>query len=82
MPKTAGTTWLEEIIGLAMAGGSGLAIAKQIYRQALSRFDELCGPYATVIDIDKDKLPAPETVDRWGQAEYADALRHNQACDK
>jgi hypothetical protein len=80
--KTAGTTWLEEIVGLAIAGGSGLAIAKQIYRQALSRFDELCGPYETVIDIDKEKLPAPEIVDRWGPAEYADALRHNQSCDK
>jgi len=80
--KTAGTTWLEEIIGLAMAGGSGLAIAKQIYRQALSRFDELCGPYETVIDIDKAKLPRPEIVDRWGPAEYADVLRHDQSCDK
>ncbi|MBA7476082.1 hypothetical protein ES707_11457 [subsurface metagenome] len=80
--KTAGTTWLEEIVGLAMAGGSGLAIAKQIYQQALSRFDELCGPYETVIDIDKEKLPAPEIVDRWGPAEYSDTLRHNQSCDK
>ena len=80
--KTAGTTWLEEIIGLAMAGGSGLAIAKQIYQQALSRFDELCGPYETVIDIDKEKLPTPEVVDQWGPAEYADTLRHNQSCDK
>lgn len=80
--KTAGTTWLEEIIGLAMAGGSGLAIAKQIYRQALARFDELCGPYKTVIDIDKEKLPTPEVVDLWSSAEYADALRHNQACNK
>lgn len=80
--KTAGTTWLEEIIGLAMAGGSGLAIAKQIYQQALSRFDELCGPYETVIDIDKEKLPTPEVVDQWGPAEYADTLRHDQSCDK
>ncbi len=80
--KTAGTTWLEEIVGLAMAGGSGLAIAKQIYRQALTRFDELCGPYKTVIDINKEKLPVPEIADRWGPVEYADALRHNQACDK
>jgi len=80
--KTAGTTWLEEIIGLAMAGGGGLAIAKQIYRQALVRFDELCGPYKTVIDIDKENLPRPEVVDRWNPAEYADALRHNQSCNK
>src|SRR3984893_17537309 len=29
--KTAGTTWLEEITGLARAGGSGLDSAKEIY---------------------------------------------------
>ena len=56
--KTAGTTWLEELIGLALAGGEGLAIAKEVYAQALGRLDELCGPYATVIDIDRKKLPA------------------------
>ncbi|HRS97472.1 MAG TPA: tagaturonate epimerase family protein, partial [Smithella sp.] len=38
--KTAGTTWLEEIVGLADAGGDGLAMAKEIYRAAYSRFDE------------------------------------------
>ncbi|HPI73889.1 MAG TPA: tagaturonate epimerase family protein, partial [bacterium] len=63
--KTAGTTWLEELIGLAEAGGSGLAIAQEVYRSSMRRFDEVCAPYATVIDIDKDKLPAPETVSRW-----------------
>ena len=42
--KTAGTTWLEELIGLAMAGGQGLVIAKEIYAEALTRMDELCGP--------------------------------------
>ena len=78
--KTAGTTWLEELIGLAMAGGDGLAIAKQIYVKALSRFDELCGPYATVIDINKNRLPSPKAVGRWSNDEYADALRHNQSC--
>ena len=54
--KTAGTTWLEELIGLASAGGEGLQIAKDVYSQALGRFDELCGPYATVIE---DWLGAP-----------------------
>jgi hypothetical protein len=78
--KTAGTTWLEELIGLAVAGGSGLAIAKEIYIKALSRFDELCKPYATVIDIDKTKLPAPETVRGWDGKTYASALRHDQSC--
>ena len=80
--KTAGTTWLEELIGLALAGGDGLAIAKRAYVNALSRFGELCGPYATVIDINNGKLPSPEVVDGWSGEEYADALRHNQSCDK
>eukprot|EP00825_Cyclidium_porcatum_P049201 TRINITY_DN8446_c0_g1_i1.p1 TRINITY_DN8446_c0_g1~~TRINITY_DN8446_c0_g1_i1.p1 ORF type:complete len:343 (+),score=23.73 TRINITY_DN8446_c0_g1_i1:588-1616(+) len=55
--KTAGTTWLEEIIGLSMADDEALDLAKAIYNGALGRFDELCGPYATVIDIDPSKLP-------------------------
>jgi len=78
--KTAGTTWLEELIGLAMAGGDGLAIAKQVYARAVSRIDELCAPYAAVIDIDRAKLPAPETVDRWDKQAFVSALRHNQSC--
>ena len=40
--KTAGTTWLEEVIGLAEAGGDGLALAKEIYAKALAKKDELC----------------------------------------
>jgi len=80
--KTAGTTWLEELVGLAMAGGDGLAIAKEVYREAFDRADELCGPYATVIDIDRDGLPRPEVVAGWSGDEYADALRHDRSCDK
>ena len=76
--KTAGTTWLEELIGLASAGGEGTQIAKDIYTQALSRFDELCGPYATVIDIDKTKLPTPQEVAGWTGERYAGTLRHDQ----
>jgi tagaturonate epimerase len=75
--KTAGTTWLEELIGLAMAGGEGLAIAKEIYSTALGRFDELCGPYATVIDINKAALPSTKVVNQWTGSQYADALRHD-----
>src|SRR3954468_24401479 len=63
--KTAGTTWLEELIGLASARGEGLVIAREIYAQALSRMDELCAPYASVIDIDKSKLPTPAEVNAW-----------------
>src|SRR4029079_11357179 len=39
--KTAGTTWLEELIGLAEAGGDGLHMAQMIYREALQRAEEL-----------------------------------------
>jgi hypothetical protein len=76
--KTAGTTWLEELIGLAMAGGAGLDTAKQVYVKAYDRIDELCKPYETVIDIDRAKLPDPRTVLSWTSEEYANALRHNQ----
>ena len=76
--KTAGTTWLEEVAGLALAGGDGLEIAKEIYAKALARVDELCEPYATVIDIDRAKLPDPKTVRGWSGAQLAAALRHDQ----
>jgi hypothetical protein len=76
--KTAGTTWLEELIGLASAGGEGLVIAKDVYRQAHGRFDELCGPYASVIDINPKKLPSPTEVDAWSGDQFAAALRHEQ----
>jgi len=80
--KTAGTTWLEELIGLAMAGGEGLAIAREVYAVAISRIDELCGPYATVIDIDIATLPAPDAVDQWDADAFASALRHDQSCQR
>ena len=51
--KTAGTTWLEEVIGLAMAGGEALQMSKNIYSRAYERRDELCGPYATVIELSR-----------------------------
>jgi hypothetical protein len=74
--KTAGTTWLEEVIGLAMAGGEALQMAKGIYSKAYSRQDELCGPYSTVIDIDPAKLPTPDEVSAWSGEQFANALRH------
>jgi len=77
--KTAGTTWLEELIGLASAGGEGLKIAQEIYATAFSRIDELCKPYETVINIDRSKLPDPGKVRQWGSEEYASALRHTQS---
>lgn len=74
--KTAGTTWLEELIGLAEAGGDGLALGKEIYAYALAHVDELCAPYASVIDIDKSRLPSAETVNAWTGAQLANAIRH------
>jgi hypothetical protein len=76
--KTAGTTWLEELIGLAEAGGNGLAIAKEIYAEALAHKEELMAPYSTVIDIDQSKLPAAEAVNGWTSQQYTSALRHDQ----
>jgi len=78
--KTAGTTWLEEIIGLAESGGEGLQLAKEIYDQALDHLDELCAPYATVIDIDPSKLPTKSEVSDWSSEQFVNALRHNPGC--
>ena len=74
--KTAGTTWLEELIGLAEAGGEGLGLAKEIYASACEHIDELCAPYASVIDIDRAKLPPAPEVARWSGDQFANALRH------
>jgi len=74
--KTAGTTWLEEVIGLALAGGEALELAKYIYINALSRQEELCAPYADVIDIKQEELPSADEVQQWGSHKFADTLRH------
>ena len=79
--KTAGTTWLEELIGLAEAGGEGLLIAKEVYRKALDRMVELCEPYSAVIDIESSKLPGVEEVNAWDGKRFAASLRHDQTCD-
>ncbi len=75
--KTAGTTWLEEVIGLAESGGAGLALAREIYANAYDHMTELCAPYATVIDIDPGKLPSKETVNGWTSEQFVAALRHD-----
>jgi hypothetical protein len=76
--KTAGTTWLEEVIGLAEAGGDGLEIAKEIYAGAIEHVDESCAPYASHIDIDKAKLPPVAVVNGWTSTQFTGALRHDQ----
>ena len=74
--KTAGTTWLEEVIGLAVADGEALEAAKYIYAHSLGRKDELCAPYADVIDIDDSKLPSVAEVNTWTGEKFASTLRH------
>jgi len=76
--KTAGTTWLEEIVGLAEAGGDGLIIAKKVYSNAFTRIDELTAPYAEVVAIDRSRLPKPLEVDRWDSSTFVSALRHEK----
>ncbi len=75
--KTAGTTWLEEVIGLAESGGEGLELAKEIYGRALDDIDALSAPYATVIDIDRAKLPSKAEVWDWSSEQFVSALRHD-----
>jgi hypothetical protein len=75
--KTAGTTWLEEMIGLSLGTDESLDLAKAIYSIAYRRKDELCGPYATVIDIDWNKLPLPADVTKWTSEEFSQALQHD-----
>ena len=75
--KTAGTTWLEEIIGLAVADPQALMLAKMIYAGALERMEELTVPYATVIDVDVDALPSAQEVGTWDADTFARTLRHN-----
>ncbi|MGL5018222.1 MAG: tagaturonate epimerase family protein [Luteolibacter sp.] len=74
--KTAGTNWLEEIVGLAESGGEGLALAKKIYAKALENKEALCEPYATVIDIKDSNLPSAKEVNGWTSTQFTDALRH------
>jgi len=78
--KTAGTTWLEELTGLALAGGEALWFAKDVYMQAFRRIDELCRPYASVVDIDRSRLPEPVEVHFWNRRRFVATLRHDQSC--
>ena len=80
--KTAGTTWLEELAGLALAEGEYLGIAKRIYAGAYSRLEELREPYLKVTDIDQSKLPSPEVVAEWNGRKFAETLKHDTSCGR
>jgi len=74
--KTAGTTWLEEVIGLAESGGEALSFVKEIYSKSLEKIDELCAPYADVIDIKVSSLPSKQEVLKWDSKKFADSVRN------
>lgn len=80
--KTAGTTWLEELIGLAEVGGKGLALAKEVYATALVHRKELCAPYATVINVNPESLPSETEVNGWTSEEFVQTLRHDPGCHR
>jgi len=42
--------------------------------------EELCKPYATVVEIDRQQLPSPAVVNGWTSQQYVDALHHDQNC--
>ncbi len=78
--KTSGTTWLEELAGLAIAGDESLKIVKEIYNKAYNRFEELYFPYKTVINLEKSKLPPPKLVNEWTGEEFVRTLHHDDTC--
>ena len=75
--KTAGNTWLEELIGLAESDAEGLAIAKEVYQNAFEQSGDHWAPYATVTDINRASLPAPEQVIFWTGKQFVSALQHD-----
>jgi hypothetical protein len=78
--KTAGTTWLAEVEGLALAGREGLELAQRIYAGAYAGLAEMVAPYAPVVDISVARLPAPALVANWDGRRFAAALHHDAAC--
>jgi hypothetical protein len=54
-------------------------LAKEIYFEALQHADELCWPYASVIDVKRNRLPNAMDVERWSSKQYVSALRHDEA---
>lgn len=74
--KTAGTTWLEEVIGLAVSGGKAFDFVKEIYFTSLEKIEELCAPYADVIDINISMLPSKVEVSSWNSKKFGEALRN------
>jgi len=77
--KTAGTTWLEECIGMATADEAGATLLKEIYVEAYEQRDDLMAPYREVLDIDISKLPLPGEINCLSGQALADIITHRQA---
>ena len=54
------------------------SLPEDVYAEAFAHADELCAPYATVIDIDTAKLPSPDEVKGWTSEQMVRALRHDE----
>jgi hypothetical protein len=76
--KTAGTTWLEEVNGLALAGGEPLDFVKDLYFKSLDNIEDLCAPYSDVIDINVSSLPSKQDVAKWNGKKFSDRILHNK----
>ncbi len=74
--KTAGTTWLEEVIGLSESGGEAFEFVRDIYINSLNRIEELSAPYADVTDISFSSLPSKQEVLSWDGKKFAETIRH------
>lgn len=75
--KTSGTTWLQELTGLAISGDDGPSMIKYIYNEALKRYDELIEPYIEVTDIDRGNLPDGNQFNRLDGAGIMAVLQHD-----
>src|SRR5437899_7797743 len=64
---------------MAEGKGQGLTLAREIYARALEHMDELCAPYAAVVDIDRSQLPSSQTVKAWSSEQFVGTLRHDQS---
>ena len=78
--KTAGTTWLEELIGLAEAGGEGLELAKEVYAKA---YADTRRALRALRHRHRYRLrascPIAAVVNGWTAEQYTGALRHDQS---
>jgi len=50
-----------------------------VYAGAHDRLEELCVPYAAVIDVDPARLPSLGEVRGWSSAEFVARVRHDES---